>query len=331
MRWLLRLSVPLLFLAGLFFIPTMSQAAETDTCSFFCKKIGVEEQVGPMTELLNRCDADKGSASCVQICVTTCFEKNLACDRPTALCTKPPYPGCAGKADASDVDQVARKENVQPDQFSCQKVDLNNPNQVLRCVQNGCPDQSNDVLCCIPQTGGLSGTKESSSSSAAGGGVSSGILQLPGCTEDGSCELDDIVRMGVTVANFFLGLSGALFLGIFVYAGLLYLLSGGDSAWAKKGKEMMKHAAIAMIIIFGAGAIVRFVYISFTRQTPGPTACEKTPGYSCQVLSGDKAEIEQRGCKASKQGGSSLCSGTNVYCCPIDPPEKPPENPPKKS
>lgn len=84
-------------------------------------------------------------------------------------------------------------------------------------------------------------------------------LQLPSCTRDGRCTLDDIVQTGVAFANLLMSLSGALFFAAFIYGGAMYLLSFGRSDWVTKGTKAMTGAMIGMGIVLSAWTIVNYI------------------------------------------------------------------------
>lgn len=86
-----------------------------------------------------------------------------------------------------------------------------------------------------------------------------GGLRLVGCTKTGNCELVDIVQQGIYVADFLIGLSGALFLIAFIWGGAMYLLSFGRQNWVTKGRDAMVKSAIGIVFIIMAWTIVTFV------------------------------------------------------------------------
>lgn len=205
--------------------------------------------------------------------------------------------------------------------FTCQNV----PDASVRsgrCVPGLC-DGPSSVACCAPGTGGRAGTAEGGAETGGGtgGGSADGFLrlQLPSCIQSGNCGLDDIVRTGVSFANLLFGISGAVLLATFVYAGVLYL-TAGSSANVSKAKDMLKNALIGMVLVFGAGLLVSTIYDTFRSDTAGGVdACaSRKPGYSCQYLEASpsdaaamQAEMERRGCVAN------LCAGDETRrCCP---------------
>jgi hypothetical protein len=59
------------------------------------------------------------------------------------------------------------------------------------------------------------------------------------------------------------GIVGALALGMFVYAGLLYMWSGGEAKAVGSAKGIMKNALIGLVLIFFAYSIVSLVLSAF--------------------------------------------------------------------
>lgn len=200
--------------------------------------------------------------------------------------------------------------------FSCQDIgSLSSSSVDTRCVTGLCPGAAN-IRCCLPSTvAPRPGAGETSSGTSTTPRRVSGGLILPACVSDGHCSLDDIVQTGVNFANFLFGISGAIFLAIFVYAGILYLTAGGSTDRISKAKKMLTQATIGMLLVVGAGAMVTFVYNAF--RGGSSDRCETThAGFSCTTLPSANlsTEIRTRGCV------TGLCPGgaTNV-CCPATP------------
>ncbi|HEU0051373.1 MAG TPA: pilin [Patescibacteria group bacterium] len=223
---------------------------------------------------------------------------------------------CALAADETEV--AAVKSPVRTAEWYCQNV---SPDLAL----NGCVKSavcSGGKMCCPPGIGALGRPQQSAGATKASAAPG---FTLSNCTTDGKCQLDDLVRTGVNFARYLFGLSGAVFLAIFIYGGLRYLLAGGGDD-TKKARDMLVNATIGMIIIFAANTAVRFIYTSLTNPAAQATKCDTTygsQGYSCRTL-GDASEAAQLGCMQDKKGGNNgLCgnAGANVYCCSIDAPK----------
>ncbi len=84
-------------------------------------------------------------------------------------------------------------------------------------------------------------------------------IQLVSCTQSGNCTIKDIVQQGIYVADFLIGISGALFLIAFIWGGAMYLLSFGRSEWVSKGRDAMVKSMIGIVFIILAWTIVTFV------------------------------------------------------------------------
>lgn len=211
--------------------------------------------------------------------------------------------------------------------MSCQTLTAEvTPTQRLqKCIPGACPGDST-VMCCLPGTGAVRGLAPAAPASPATGGSGGALkLQMPTCTENGNCGLDDILQMGVNFANFLFGISGAIFLAIFVYAGFKYIFFASNSGTAKSSKDMLVNATIGIVLMFGASALVTTIY-NAARTNSGadgssvPAGSERCAsayqGYSCKPLTvawsdvtARKEEIASKGCKPT------LCSG-ELVCCP---------------
>ena len=66
-----------------------------------------------------------------------------------------------------------------------------------------------------------------------------------------------------TIIQYALGLSGVLALIAFIYGGIWWLVSLGDSNKVTKGKEIMKWAVIGLLVIFSSFAIVNMMFDLF--------------------------------------------------------------------
>lgn len=216
----------------------------------------------------------------------------------------------------TSLENISSDTGVAREDFSCQDVgDVSDTVVSGRCVTGLCPGAAN-IRCCVPGTGGRpGGTEMDTGEEETPGGV--GIPQrliLPACTETGDCDLDDIIQTGVNFANFLFGISGAVFLAIFVYAGILYLTAGGSTDRVGKAKRMLVQATIGMLLVVGAGIMVTFVHNAF-RGGAGDRCEQAHEGFQCTELPEEDLdeEIRNRGCVRG------LCPGAeNNVCCPAE-------------
>ncbi len=235
--------------------------------------------------------------------------------------------GCATTSLSPEQQVELRNLPGSPDAttFSCQNLTstVSAEQRSARCITGACSGGGADRLCCLPSTGSrTTPTGGTSTSSPTTPVRPEGSLVLPLCVQDGSCGLDDIVQTGVNFANFLFGISGAIFLAIFVWAGFKYIWFSSNAGEIGKAKSMLVNATVGMLLIIGAGVLVNFVYqaVIGTGGGSGSSAentCERNhPGYACTTLSSDPTvrdrEITDRSCIRNQ----CLASPSNVICCP---------------
>ncbi len=67
-----------------------------------------------------------------------------------------------------------------------------------------------------------------------------------------------------TVIAVFTSLLGIVFLGLFLYAGTMWMIAAGDESKISKAKDTMRRAIIGLIIVVAAYAISQFVVLALT-------------------------------------------------------------------
>ncbi len=149
-------------------------------------------------------------------------------------------------------------------------------------------------------------------------------LVLPACTKTGNCTVNDIIQTGVNFASFLMGLSGGLFLIVFIYGGAMYLLSFGDKARVDKGKKAIRGAAFGIIIVMGSWAIVQTIYSTLVPAGGGGKSSDKKKtctdlgeGWACKQWTGKTAAaVQQEASKAGFNCQTGYCVGDfhNVCC-----------------
>jgi len=77
--------------------------------------------------------------------------------------------------------------------------------------------------------------------------------------ETGNYELNDVMRMGINITNIILGVVGSLALLMFVYGGVMMLISAGNSDKVSKAKGIIIAAVIGLGIVFASYLIIQFV------------------------------------------------------------------------
>jgi hypothetical protein len=97
----------------------------------------------------------------------------------------------------------------------------------------------------------------------------------------GNCSITDILVVFANLAEFLLGIVGAVALGYFVYGGFVFVLSRGNKGEVDRAFGILRAAAIGIFIIFLSGVFVRFTIQSLT----GGTSAIPTIGETCDPAS----------------------------------------------
>ena len=104
--------------------------------------------------------------------------------------------------------------------------------------------------------------------------ISQGLLRAGSsaeCKSKGQCSITDILRVVTNVMTLILGISGSIFLLMFVIGGLTWMTSGGESGKYQKGLDTLRDALIGLIVVFGAYiAVNSLLSLARTGQLPEP-------------------------------------------------------------
>ncbi len=92
-------------------------------------------------------------------------------------------------------------------------------------------------------------------------------------SHSGDYTLDDMVNIFVKVAAWIMAVSGSLMLLMFIYGGVLFLISAGSQERIDKGKKALSAAVVGMAII-----LLSYVIIYATLEAMGIT-----PGDSLRI------------------------------------------------
>ncbi|HNP75475.1 MAG TPA: pilin [bacterium] len=89
-------------------------------------------------------------------------------------------------------------------------------------------------------------------------------LPNPISRDGGNVTFEEVVNRVVQAV---LGLTGVLALIAFIYGGVLWMVSRGDTGMIQKGKTMMIWAVFGIVIIFSSYALIKFVFEALMGQT----------------------------------------------------------------
>ena len=92
-----------------------------------------------------------------------------------------------------------------------------------------------------------------------------GVIEklLPSCVFEtevtGDCQhINVFIKVGIDIADYILSIVGALALVVFIYGGVMMIISEGNADRVEKGKGAMVAALIGLIVVFGAYILVKF-------------------------------------------------------------------------
>lgn len=134
-----------------------------------------------------------------------------------------------------------------------------------------------------------------------------------------SAQLPDNIKgqtnlIGVVglVVKLLLSFTGMFFLGMMLYAGIVWMKSMGASDDVERAKTIIQSAIIGLIIVTAAYAITNFVFSNLSSGTSGTT-----PGTDkCKQTYPDGVCIKTNECVAPKSPTAGLCPGAaDVQCC----------------
>lgn len=77
--------------------------------------------------------------------------------------------------------------------------------------------------------------------------------------QGGNYTLDDFTLLAIRISKWVLGIVGSLSLLMFVYGGVMFLISAGNSQSIDKAKKILLAAVIGLIIVFSSFLIIKFV------------------------------------------------------------------------
>ncbi|MFA6194574.1 MAG: hypothetical protein WC719_02395 [Patescibacteria group bacterium] len=75
----------------------------------------------------------------------------------------------------------------------------------------------------------------------------------------GNYEINDFIVLAINASKWILGMVGSLTLVMFIYGGVLFLISGGGSEKISQAKKIIVAAIIGLIIVFSSYLIIQFV------------------------------------------------------------------------
>lgn len=89
-------------------------------------------------------------------------------------------------------------------------------------------------------------------------------------------SLKGFMQVALAVSKWILGIVGSISLLMFIYGGVIFLISGGSSQRVEQGKQIIIGSVIGLIIVFASYTIIRFVFTAAGLDWKGTSSFEDT-------------------------------------------------------
>lgn len=83
------------------------------------------------------------------------------------------------------------------------------------------------------------------------------------------CELNDFTITAVKIARWILGVVGGLALLMFIYGGVMLLISGGNQQRVEQGRQILTNAVIGLVVVFLTYMIISLVLSALGVEAEG--------------------------------------------------------------
>lgn len=77
-------------------------------------------------------------------------------------------------------------------------------------------------------------------------------------TTCGNYQVNDFVVLAIKIANFILGIVGSLTLIMFIYGGVMFLISAGSSDKVGQAKKIIIASIVGLLIVFSSWLIIKY-------------------------------------------------------------------------
>lgn len=154
------------------------------------------------------------------------------------------------------------------------KAEQKCPDGITCYPASSCPTGQDEVGTCKYTVGNeeKNGKCCKSKSGSSGGGILPAETggkcpaDTPNC---GNYTLNDMVQTFANIATWILGITGSLALAFFIYGGIMFMVSGGNSDRVNQAKQILIGAVIGLIIVFASYMIINFIFNSMGLKWEG--------------------------------------------------------------
>lgn len=78
----------------------------------------------------------------------------------------------------------------------------------------------------------------------------------------GDYQVNDMVGLAVITAQWILGIVGSLTLMMFVYGGIMFMISAGSSEKVAQARKIIVAAIVGLLIVFSSWMVIRFTTLA---------------------------------------------------------------------
>ncbi len=135
------------------------------------------------------------------------------------------------------------------------------------------------------------------------------LIKKAQCGPNSDCSLNTFIILGVRLSDIILGVVGSLTLLMFVYGGVMLLLSGGNSETVARGKSIILGSVVGLCIVFGSYTIIKFTVNNILGAKQGYQFTGGAPG-STTNQGGDTTNK----CVEDRPGRTASCINKNQAC-----------------
>lgn len=117
-----------------------------------------------------------------------------------------------------------------------------------------------------------------------GGGKIKPIVPYTGTEKynKGDYQLNDFIEIAVNISQLILGITGSLALLMFVYGGIMFLISAGNTERVAQAQKIIVSAVVGIIIVFASWMIINLIMTSLgysgTWYKISPSSSTQGPG-----------------------------------------------------
>lgn len=294
--------------------PTCSpNSSGTNTCVITCSRPTAVPDTAAGTCTPNG-PPNQAADRCLNNCQTTCAGRGMVCNDTTVRCNGTGSSGtchfeCAVATAPAPRDDRATVCSFSNDTTLTAATTLCANRCNAYCAEQGGSCATSPAARCLANENRPAGGGDTGSTGSTGGGNGGTTVTQRSSSPSRTAPIFHVEfpdplggRMTVpgligAIVRVLVGLCGIFCLGVFIYGGLLYILSNGDSGKVKKGQQAIVNAVIGLVIV-----LFSYVAVSFITQISNQVQTGNAP-------SADRSQDVQDDSTSLRPGGTTHATG----------------------